>query len=195
MGEPLSLVRKSLTITAASALLSAVLIGTAPSAALAVPTACDPNSTWYDVASTATTLVVPNGNSIVYQAPSSADLKITQNLTRTLEVGASYSASVGGNLSIDVPVRGFNIGAGIDSSADLAMDVKLTGTRSVTQDITIPKGHAMLQYVGVRMTTTSIAYKKCNGNGTTITTQWRGTLKGPRLPEIGWRDCKDTVLC
>ncbi|SDS62454.1 hypothetical protein [Actinoplanes derwentensis] len=185
--------RRTLATAVASVVASGALLGMLPSAAQAAPTICDPSSTWVTVNSTKQNLKIIESK--LYSAPSTAALKITSNWSREIEFGASYTASVGGNLSIEVPVKAFNVGAGIDTTAEAAMDVRIKRTVSVTQDITIPKGHKMIQYGGVYVTATSLTKKQCSSNGATVKTVFSGYLTGPRLLASGWIDCKDTAVC
>ncbi|WP_238009868.1 hypothetical protein KZZ52_14950 [Dactylosporangium sp. AC04546] len=191
----MNIARRTLAGLGSAVLVSAVLTVAAPGAAHAAPTVCEPNYTWYTTSTTSTTLYVKSGNGIVYSAPSSASLNVKTDLTKTISFSASYTASIGGNLEIGVPVRGFNLAAGLDTSASAAMDVAISGTWTVTQDITIPPGHSMLQYVGHRITTATVTQKRCNSTGSAVSTGWSGTLKGPRWAATGWIDCKDTTLC
>lgn len=185
---------KAFATLASTALATAAMATVSPGVAQAAPTVCDRGHSWYTVSNKSYSLFVPKGGGELFSAPSSAPLRVTKNTTKTVSYSASYSASVGGNLSIEIPVRGFNIGAGIDSNADLAMDVKISYTGSVTQDITIPAGHTMMAYVGVQRTTSTVTKYSCP-NGTAVKTDWRGTVTGPRMKATGWIDCKDTSLC
>ncbi|GAA1652907.1 hypothetical protein [Actinoplanes couchii] len=185
--------RRVFAIAVASLVSSGALLGTLPAAAQAAPTICDPNSSWVTVNSTARTLKILKSEH--WAAPSTAPLKVTKNWSGEIDFGASYTGSIGGNLSVEVPVKAFNVGAGIDSSAELAMDVRIKKTVSVTQDITIPKGHSMIQYAGVYVTSTSLTKKQCSSNGASVKTVFSGYLTGPRMSSSGWIDCKDTTAC
>jgi hypothetical protein len=190
-----NIVRRALAGFGTAVLVAGVLTVATPGAAHAAPTICEANYSWHTTSTTSTTLYVKTGNGIVHSAPSTAALTVTSDLTRTVSFGASYTASIGGNLEVSVPVRGFNVAAGLDSSATASMDVSISGTWTVTQNITIPKGHSMLQYVGHRITTAVVTKKHCSSTGTSIITDWSGTVKGPRWQAMGWIDCIDTSYC
>jgi len=180
---------------AASALIAGALAVVTPGAAHAAPVLCYPGSDDYTTSTTSIYLSIRAGDSTVYSAPSSASLRVTTNLTRTVTVNASYSASIGGNLSIAIPVKGFNLAAGIDTTQEFAMDTTLSFTKTVSTDITIPAGHSMLEYVGTQKTRAFVKKIECNASGTAYVTVWSGTVDGPRFAAIGWIDCLDTSYC
>jgi hypothetical protein len=75
------------------------------------------------------------------------------------------------------------------------MDTSASYSQTVSQNITIPAGHSMIQYVGFLVTEVNMSRKRCSSNGQAISTTWSGRLTGPRLRSFGWIDCLNTSLC
>ncbi len=173
--------------------LGAVVATAAP--AQAIGTVCNANTAWYTITSQTTYDQIDSGDYSVFRAPSNTSLRVTTDLTRTAGTAATTTTSVGASMSVSAGVSVFNAQMGLSASSSNEMQTTHTYTKTVTQDVTIPAGHSMAEYVGHAVTRANMERRLCNSSGTAYSAIWRGSVTGPRYAVYGWEDCLYTSLC
>jgi hypothetical protein len=129
---------------------------------------------------------------IVYTAPSSGSITISENFSKTASLNASLSGTVGTHATVGAALKIFNASAGYTFSFTGSIAGSLSYTTSMTANFTVPAGHSWVRFIGFRSKSGIVTHQTCAPNGLSFVTEWSTKVSGPVLKTYAVLDCKDT---
>ena len=138
--------------------------------ALAAPTVCDPNSTWYDVAVTSKDILNTYAFEYVTLAPGAST---SQTITHTTTYTASVTVSAGTKGSASVIFANAEVSLGFQVQA--AGSTTATNSLTLSTSNTTSSTHTWVFYGATKRGVGTWKGHKCSSNGQVVTTTGSGS--------------------
>lgn len=177
--------RRLAIVGATTALLSSTLIAATGTVAVAVPTECEPNSSWYKTTGDYSYRLTHWKG---YQLPPGGSLTLTKSATYQEQLTAGIKISAGGSVS----ASGIIAKAEAHFNVELAANKSKTTTDSVSVSATVVASDRDRYYVawaGNRYYNGSWYRYQCNGDGTDSSQTGYGTWRSFRSYAEGMALC------